>query len=80
MNKYCFTYSPWNSPGQNTGVCSHSLLHGIFPTQGSNLDFPHCRQILYHLSYPKNPGVGSLSFLQGTFLTQQSNQHCRWIL
>ena len=29
-------YSPWNSPGQNTGVGSHSLLQGIFPTQGSN--------------------------------------------
>ena len=28
--------SPWDSPGKNTGVCSHSLLHGIFPTQGSN--------------------------------------------
>ena len=29
-------YSPWNSPGQNTGVGSRSLLQGIFPTQGSN--------------------------------------------
>jgi len=28
--------SPWNSPGQNTGVGSYSLLQGIFPTQGSN--------------------------------------------
>ena len=26
---------PWNSPGQNTGVGSLSLLQGIFPTQGS---------------------------------------------
>ena len=25
--------SPWNSPGQNTGVGSLSLLQGIFPTQ-----------------------------------------------
>ena len=25
-------YSPWNSPGQNTGVGSHSFLQGIFPT------------------------------------------------
>ena len=24
-------YSPWNSPGQNTGVDSCSLLQGIFP-------------------------------------------------
>ena len=27
-------YSPWNSPGQNTGVGSLSLLQGIFLTQG----------------------------------------------
>ena len=40
-------YSPWNSPGQNTGVGSLSLLQGIFPTQGSNPGLPHCRQILY---------------------------------
>ena len=44
-------YSPWNSPGQNTGVGSLSLLQGIFPTQGSNPGFPHCRQILYQLSH-----------------------------
>ena len=27
---------PWDSPGKNTGMDSHSLLQGIFPTQGSN--------------------------------------------
>ena len=43
--------SPWNSPGQNTGIGSLSLLQGIFPTQGSNPGIPHCRQILYQLSY-----------------------------
>ena len=32
------------------GVCSCSLLLGIFPTQGSNPCLLHCRQILYHLS------------------------------
>ena len=32
---------PWNSPGKNTGVGSHSLLQGIFPTQGLNLGFLH---------------------------------------
>ena len=30
-------YSPWNSPGQKTGVSSLSLLQGAFPTQGLNL-------------------------------------------
>ena len=30
---------------------SHSLLQGIFPTQGSNPGLLHCRQILYQLSH-----------------------------
>ena len=34
-------FSPWNSPGQNTGVGSLSLLQMIFPTQGSIPGFPH---------------------------------------
>ena len=42
-------------PGKNTGVGSHSLLQGIFPTQGSNLSLLHCRQILYHLSHQGSP-------------------------
>ena len=44
-------YSLWNSPGQNTGVGSHSLLQGILPTQESNWGLLHCRWILYQLSY-----------------------------
>ena len=48
-------YSPWNSPGQNTGVGSLSLLQGIFPTQGSNPGLPHCRWILYQLSHKGSP-------------------------
>ena len=43
---------PWDSPGENTGVGCHFLLQGIFPTQRSNLDLPHCRQTLYHLGLP----------------------------
>ena len=50
-------YSPWNSPGQNTGVGSRSLLQGIFPTQGSNQGFPCCRQILYQLSHQGSPRI-----------------------
>jgi len=38
-------YSPWNSPGQNTGVGSCPLLQGIFPTQGSNPGLPRSRWI-----------------------------------
>ena len=36
---------------KNTAAGSLSLLHGVFQTQESNWDFPHCRQILYKLSY-----------------------------
>ena len=50
-------YSPWNSPGQNTGVGSLSLLQGIFPTQGVNPGLPHCRQILYQLSPKGSPRI-----------------------
>ena len=46
---------PWNSLGRNTRVGSYSLLQGIFPAQGLNLDLPHCRQILYHLSHKGSP-------------------------
>ena len=38
-------------PSKNTGVGSHFLLQGIFPTQRLNPHLLHCRQILYHLSY-----------------------------
>ena len=40
--------SPWDSPGKNTRVSCHSLLQGVFPTQGSNPCLLRCRQILYH--------------------------------
>ena len=48
---------PWNSPGQNTGVGSCSLLQGIFPTQGLNPCLPHCRRIPYQLSHQGRPEV-----------------------
>ena len=44
-------YSPWNSPGQNPGVGSLSLLQGIFPTQESNRVLLHCRWILHQQNY-----------------------------
>ena len=50
-------YTPWNSPGQNTGVCSLSLLRGIFPTLGLNPGVPHCRWILYQLSHQGSPRI-----------------------
>ena len=60
-------YSPWNSPGQNTGVGSYSFLQGVFPTQGLNPGLPHCRWSLYQLSYQGNPlfsGNDQILFLQ----------------
>ena len=50
-------YSPWNFPGQNTGVGSHSFLQGIFSTQGSNPGLLHCSQILHQLSHQGSPRV-----------------------
>ena len=45
-------YSPWNSPGQNTGVGSLSLLQGIFTTA-------HCSWILHQLSHQRSPRIWS---------------------
>ena len=50
-------YSPWNSPGQNTGVGSLSLLQGIFKAQESSPGLLHRRQILYHLSHQGSPRI-----------------------
>ena len=36
-----------DSPGNNTRMGCHSLLQGIFPTQGLNPSLPDCRQTLY---------------------------------
>ena len=55
----------------------HSLLQGIFPTQGSNPDLLHYRQIFLPAEppgKPKNIRVGSLSLLQRIFLTQELNR------
>ena len=63
-------YGPWNSPGQNTGVPSPSLLQGIFPPQGSNPGLPQCRWILYQLSHYGSPRVlewVDYSFSSGSF-------------
>ena len=59
-------YSPWNSPGQNTGVGSLSLLQGIFPTQGSNpglLDYQLNHQGSPEtLEIPANIALASVSY------------------
>ena len=60
-------HGPWNSPGQNTGVGSLSLLQGIFPTQESNRGLLQYRRILYQLSYQGSPQFSSV---RTTTLTQ----------
>ena len=42
---------PWDSPGRNAGVGSHSLLQSMFLTQGLKPGLLNCRPILYHLSH-----------------------------
>ena len=37
---------PWDSPGKHTGVGCHSLLQGIFPSQGLILGLLNCGQML----------------------------------
>ena len=80
-------YSPWNSPGQTTGVGSLSLLQGIFPTNPGIEPRFHSLQVdslpAEPPGKPKNTGVGSLSLLQGIFPTKELNRgllRCRWIL
>ena len=54
---------PWNSPGKDTGVGCHSLLQGIYLTQGSNRGLLHCRQILYCLSHWGSPLYGKINII-----------------
>ena len=50
-------HSPRNSPGRNTRVGILSLLQEILPTQELNPGLPHCRWILYQLSYQGSPRI-----------------------
>ena len=79
-------YSPWNSPGQNTGVGSPFPSPGDLPNQGIG---PRSPELQAHSlpaeppGKPKNTGKGRLSLLQRIFPTQESNRdllHCRRIL
>ena len=78
--------SPCNSPGQNTVVCSLSLLQGIFPTLGIEPSSPALQADSLPAEPPgklKNSEVDSLSLLHWVFLIQELNWgllHCRWIL
>ena len=56
---YCSPPAPLSKEfsKQNPGVGSHSLLQGIFLTQGSNSGLLLCRWILYHLSHERSPNI-----------------------
>ena len=80
-------YSPWNSPGQNTGAGNLSLLQRDLPNPGMEPRSPTLQadslpaepqgspRILMWVAYPFSRGW--------IFLTQELNQgllHCTWIL
>ena len=60
---------PGDSPGRNTGVGLHTLLQGIFPTQGLNPGLPQYRWILYHLSHQGSPSKYCISSITDGDLT-----------
>ena len=66
-------HSVQNSPGQNTGVGSLSLLHGIFPTQGLNPGLPHSRWILYQLNHQGSPNDSLVKNLPPVQETQETH-------
>ena len=65
--------------GKNNGMGCHFLLHGIFPTQGSNPGLPHHRQTLYHLSQILlNIKLFSLSDFGKTIVMELALQTCNY--
>ena len=75
---HALPHPPWDSPGKNIGLGSHSLLQGIFPTQGSNSGILDCRWILYHLSHHlKAKGLSKGSPLK-TLTFKPGRLHCPW--
>ena len=68
-------YSPWNSPGQNTGVGSCFLLQVIFPIQGSNPGLPHFRWILYQLSHQGSPHMSITTLKNILYIHTHTHTH-----
>ena len=58
---------PWNTLGKNTGVGSHSLLQGIFPTQGSN-QFPALQADSLLSEPPRKPQIAIDHYINNTYL------------
>ena len=79
-------YSPWNFPGQYTGVGKPFPSPGDLPNPRVEPRSPTLQADFLPAEAqgkPKNTGVGSLSLLQWIFPTEESNRgllHCRRIL
>ena len=69
-------YSPWNSPGQNIGAGSLSVLQRIFLTQESNRSLLHCWRIIYQL-WGKAEGWGIDAFELWYWKTLESPLNAR---
>ena len=65
---------PFNFPGKNSGVGSHSLLQGIFLTQGLNSDPLQCKQISLPSGSPGKPELVELYGLS-THSLEASQMH-----
>ena len=67
-------------PDKNIGMGCHTLLQGIFPTQGSNPGLPHCRQILYVWPPAKLSRDGDCWFIQSNdnnvVITHSAQRRC----
>ena len=70
---------PWDSPGKNTGVDCHSLLQGIFLTQGSNphlLSLLHCQVDSSPLSHFRKRYIQKKKKTFFTFIGENSYLKC----
>ena len=71
---------PWDSPGKNTGVGCHSLLQGIFLTQGSNprlLCLLHWQVYSLPLAPPGKPHEGFEKTQKGKLPKKFTDITCR---
>ena len=71
---------PWDFPAKNTGAGCHSLLQGIFLTQGSKSHLLHCRQILYQKGNRTAKRWRQNTAPESIFLTTASFPQSKWSL
>ena len=63
----------------------HSLLQGILLTQGSNQGLPHCRHIVYYLSFKLDldiarRNINNLRYADDTTLMAESEEELKSLL